>query len=197
VVTYVPFRHSSNPFLWRKKISGCSRRIPTSLGNIEKKLSTWSRSKRKGSLRLLAKSTGCPEASNMTLRRKIVALTLCLLLLFTMTAAASVLLQSKISEQFSGVVDDYLPLNAAVATIDVFTDRYELDLRRLAADLRDAGAGAAAITQQGEVERLTEARGLTATFQKPKRSSISLWKTPGRLSKNVWQLPISAAALAT
>jgi hypothetical protein len=52
-------------------------------------------------------------------RRKIVALTLSLLLLFAMTAAGSVLLQSKISEQFSGVVDDYLPLNAAVATIDV------------------------------------------------------------------------------
>jgi hypothetical protein len=102
----------------------------------------------------------------MTLRRKIVALTLCLLLLFAMTAAASVLLQSKISEQFSGVVDDYLPLNAAVATVDVFTDRYELDLRRLAVDLRDAGAGAAAIAQQGEAERLREARVLTTTFQK-------------------------------
>jgi len=102
----------------------------------------------------------------MTLRRKIVALTVCLLLLFAMTAAASVLLQSKISEQFSGVVDDYLPLNAAVATVDVFTDRYELDLRRLAADLRDAGAGAAAIAQQGEAERLSEARVLTATFEK-------------------------------
>ena len=60
----------------------------------------------------------------MTLRRKIVALTLSLLLPFAMTAAASVLLQSKISEQFSGVVDDYLPLKAAVATIDVFTDRW-------------------------------------------------------------------------
>ena len=102
----------------------------------------------------------------MTLRRKIVALTLCLLLLFAMTAAASVLLQSKISEQFSGVVDDYLPLNTAVATIDVFTDRYELDLRRLAADLRDAGAGAAAIGRQGEAERLREAEVLTVTFQK-------------------------------
>jgi adenylate cyclase len=102
----------------------------------------------------------------MTLRRKIVALTLCLLLLFAMTAVASVLLQSKISEQFSGVVEDHLPLNAAVATIDVFTDRYELDLRRLAADLRNAGAGAAAIAQQGETERLSEARELTATFQK-------------------------------
>jgi adenylate cyclase len=102
----------------------------------------------------------------MTLRRKIVALTLCLLLLFAMTAAASVLLQSKISEQFSGVVDDYLPLNTAVATVDVFTDRYELDLRRLAADLRDAGAGAAAIARQGEAERLREAAVLTTTFQK-------------------------------
>jgi hypothetical protein len=64
----------------------------------------------------------------MTLRRKIVSLTLCLLLLFVATAAGSLLLQREMSEQFSGVVDDYLPLNAAVATIDVFTDRYELDL---------------------------------------------------------------------
>jgi hypothetical protein len=63
----------------------------------------------------------------MTLRGKIVSLTVCLLLLFMATAAVSLLLQSKISEQFSGVVDDYLPLNAAVATNDVFTDRYELD----------------------------------------------------------------------
>jgi len=101
----------------------------------------------------------------MTLRRKIVALTLSLLLLFAMTAAASVLLQRKISEQFSGVVDDYLPLNAAVATIDVFTDRYELDLRRLAADLGDA-AGAGALAQQGEAERVAEAGVLTTTFQK-------------------------------
>src|SRR5262249_43173878 len=101
----------------------------------------------------------------MTLRRKIVALTLCLLLLFAMTAAASVLLQSKISEQFSGVVDDYLPLNAAVATIDVFTDRYELDLARLAADLRAAESGAVAIAQRGEAERLSEAEVLSATFQ--------------------------------
>lgn len=102
----------------------------------------------------------------MTLRRKIVALTLCLLLLFAMTAAASVLLQGKISEQFSGVVDDYLPLSAAVATVDVFTDRYELDLRRLAADLRNAGAGAAAVAQQGEAERVREAGVLATTFEK-------------------------------
>ena len=90
----------------------------------------------------------------MTLRRKIVSLTLCLLLLFMATAAASLLLQSEISEQFSGVVDDYLPLNAAVSTIDVFTDRYELDLMRLSAGLRDGGAGAGALVQQGEAERL-------------------------------------------
>jgi adenylate cyclase len=101
----------------------------------------------------------------MTLRRKIVALTLCLLLLFAMTAAASVLLQNRVGEQFAAVVDDYLPLNAAVATIDVFTDRYELDLKRLAADLRDAGAGANTIAQQGEAERLREAGVLTTTFQ--------------------------------
>ena len=43
--------------------------------------------------------------------------------LFAMTAAASLLLQNRISEYFSAVVDDYLPLNAAVGTVDVFTDR--------------------------------------------------------------------------
>jgi len=102
----------------------------------------------------------------MTLRRKIVALTLCLLLLFAMTATASLLLQNRISEHFSAVVDDYLPLNAAVATIDVFTDRYELDLRRLAADLHDAAANAETIAQQGEADRLNEAEVLTTTFQK-------------------------------
>jgi len=101
----------------------------------------------------------------MTLRRKIVSLTLCLLLLFMATAAASLLLQSEISEQFSGVVDDYLPLNAAVATIDVFTDRYELDLMRLAAGLREGGVGAGALVLQGEAERLHQAGVLTTTFQ--------------------------------
>ena len=101
----------------------------------------------------------------MTLRRKIVSLTLCLLLLFMASAASSLLLQSEISEQFSGVVDDYLPLNSAVATIDVFTDRYELDLMRLAAGLRDAGAEAGALAQQGEAERLRAATVLTTTFQ--------------------------------
>jgi adenylate cyclase len=100
----------------------------------------------------------------MTLRRKIVSLTLCLLLLFVATAAASLLLQSKISEQFSGVVDDYLPLNAAVATIDVFTDRYELDLMRLAAGLRNSEAAAGALAKEGEAERLREAEVLTTTF---------------------------------
>src|SRR5215467_349427 len=100
----------------------------------------------------------------MTLRRKIVSLTVCLLLLFMATAAVSLLLQSKISEQFAGVVDDYLPLNAAVATIDVFTDRYELDLMRLAAGVRDAGAGADALARQGEAERVRQAGVLMTTF---------------------------------
>jgi adenylate cyclase len=101
----------------------------------------------------------------MTLRRKIVSLTLCLLLLFMATVAVSLLLQGKVSEQFSGVVDDYLPLNAAVATIDVFTDRYELDLMRLAARLRNSGAAPDALAKEGEAERLREAEVLTTTFQ--------------------------------
>jgi adenylate cyclase len=102
----------------------------------------------------------------MTLRRKIVALTLGLLLLFAMTAAASLLLQNRISEHFSAVVDDYLPLDAVVATVDVFTDRYELDLRRLEADLREAGTNTEAIARQGEAQRVREAGMLTTTFQK-------------------------------
>jgi len=115
----------------------------------------------------------------MTLRRKIVALTLCLLLLFAVTAAASVLLQSKISGHFSDEVDDYLPLNATVATIDVFTDRYQLDLRRLAADLRDAGTAAAEIAQRGEAERLREAELLTTTFQKAEAQLDRVVQDPG------------------
>jgi adenylate cyclase len=101
----------------------------------------------------------------MTLRRKIVSLTLCLLLLFMATAAASLLLQNKISEQFSGVVDDYLPLNTAVATIDVFTDRYELDLMRLAAALRNSGTVPSELAKEGEADRLREAEVLATTFQ--------------------------------
>jgi adenylate cyclase len=101
----------------------------------------------------------------MTLRRKIVALTLGPLLLIATTAAASLLPQNRISEHFSAVVDDYLPLDAVVATVDVFTDRYELDLR-LAADLREAGANAGAIVQRGKAERVREAGVLTTTFQK-------------------------------
>ena len=100
----------------------------------------------------------------MTLRRKIVSLTLCLLLLFMATAAVSLLLQSKINEQFSGVVDDYLPLNAAVATIDVFTDRYELDLLRRAVALRNSQATAGVLATEGEAERLRQAELLTTTF---------------------------------
>src|SRR5437763_16404187 len=101
----------------------------------------------------------------MTLRRKIVSLTLCLLLLFMATASSSLLLQSEISEEFSGVVDDYLPLNAAVATIDVFTDRYELDLMRLAAALRASGAAPSELAKEGEADRLRETEALTTTFQ--------------------------------
>src|SRR5215469_15949302 len=99
----------------------------------------------------------------MTLRRKIVSLTLCLLLLFLVTAAVSLLLQTKISEQFSGVVDDYLPLNAAVATIDDFTDRYELDLLRVARELRNSEGAADALAKAGEAERLHQAEVLTTT----------------------------------
>src|ERR1700757_4348934 len=114
----------------------------------------------------------------MILRRKIVALTLCLLLLLGMTAAASLLLQNRISEHFSAVVDDYLPLNAAVGTVDVFTDRYELDLRRLAADLRDAGASDKMLAQQGEAERLREAGVLTTTFQKTEAQLDQIVRDP-------------------
>jgi adenylate cyclase len=101
----------------------------------------------------------------MTLRRKIVSLTLCLLLLFIATAAVSLLVQGKISEQFSGVVDDYLPLNAAVATTDVFTDRYELDLMRLAVGLRNSGATDGTLAKEGEAQRRHQAEVLTTTFQ--------------------------------
>ena len=49
---------------------------------------------------------------------------------------------------------------------------------RLAADLRDAGAGAAAIAQRGEAERLREAGVLTTTFQKAEEQLSQVVQDP-------------------
>src|SRR5258708_5298609 len=62
-----------------------------------------------------------------------------------------------------------------LATIDVFTDRYELNLMRLAAGLSNSGAAPTALAE-GEAERLREASVLTTTFRKQvfKRSNCAL-----------------------
>ena len=58
----------------------------------------------------------------------------------------------------------------------------ELDLRRLAADLRDAGVGAAAIAQHVEAERVGEAEVLTPTSQKAEAQLDQVVQDPRALS---------------
>jgi adenylate cyclase len=102
----------------------------------------------------------------MTLRRKILSLTLGLLVLFAVTAAASVILQNRMNYRFDLIVQDQLPLNAASETIDVATDAYELGLLRRAVGLPHGGAAKAAGTLDIEAARLQDAELLTTTFRR-------------------------------
>jgi class 3 adenylate cyclase len=96
----------------------------------------------------------------MTLRHKIVSLTFGILVLFALTAFTALVLQDRIGRRFDGVVGYQMPLNAAIAEIDVLTDRYELKQLRLIADLSTAGATATAAIDQYEAEREQEAKGM-------------------------------------
>ena len=102
---------------------------------------------------------------SMTLRQKIVSLTFGVLVIFAGTVGTSLLLQQAISKRFESVIEGNVPLQAAIATIDVFTDRYELDLLRLLADRHNLGAGFAARLDEAEATRVRLADGLTATFK--------------------------------
>jgi adenylate cyclase len=102
----------------------------------------------------------------MTLRQKILSLTFGLLVLFALTAVASVVLQNRMNYRFDLIVQDQLPLNAASETIDVATDAYELGLLRRANGLPHGGAATAAGASDIEAARLQDAELLTTTFRR-------------------------------
>ena len=132
----------------------------------------------------------------MTLRRKIVSLTFGILVLFALTALTELLLQDRIGGRFTGVVGYQMPLNAAIAEIDVLTDQYELEQLRLVADLSAAGSDAATKLADHEAARAQQAEKLTAAvdtikellanaLQDPKESTddrIALAEIRGRFS---------------
>jgi adenylate cyclase len=103
-------------------------------------------------------------ALSMTLRQKIVSLTFGVLVIFAGTVGTSLLLQRAITERFASVIEGNVPLQAAVATIDVFTDRYELELLRLLVDKPALGAGFGARLLEVEASRARMAELLTSTF---------------------------------
>src|SRR5262245_5909962 len=67
----------------------------------------------------------------MTVRVKILALSVGLLLIFGVVLVASVTMQRRTSHQVSAIIDFHLPLAAVIADLDVATDRFELTALRL------------------------------------------------------------------
>jgi adenylate cyclase len=69
----------------------------------------------------------------MTVRVKILALSLSLLLIFAVVLMGSVAMQRRTSHQVAAIIDFHLPLAAVIADLDVATDEYELVAFRLLA----------------------------------------------------------------
>jgi adenylate cyclase len=67
----------------------------------------------------------------MTVRIKILAISVVLLLLFAGVLAASVAMQRRTSHQVAAITEFHLPLAAVIADLDVATDQYELIVERL------------------------------------------------------------------
>jgi adenylate cyclase len=67
----------------------------------------------------------------MTVRIKILAISVVLLLLFAGVLAASVAMQRRTSHQVAAITEFHLPLAAVIADLDVATDQYELIVQRL------------------------------------------------------------------
>ena len=67
----------------------------------------------------------------MTVRVKILAISVVLLLLFAGVLFASVAMQQRTSHQVAAITEFHLPLAAVIADLDVATDQYELIVERL------------------------------------------------------------------
>jgi adenylate cyclase len=67
----------------------------------------------------------------MTVRIKILALSVALLLIFAVVLVSSVVMQRRTSHQVSAIIDFHLPLAAVISDLDVATDEFELVVDRL------------------------------------------------------------------
>ena len=67
----------------------------------------------------------------MTVRIKILALSVALLLIFAIVLVLSVAMQRRTSHQVSAIIDFHLPLAAVISDLDVATDEFELLVDRL------------------------------------------------------------------
>jgi adenylate cyclase len=84
----------------------------------------------------------------MTVRIKILALSVGLLLIFAVVLMSSVAMQRRTSHQVAAIIDFHLPLAAVIADLDVATDEYELVTMRLLA-VPDLTAAAVDIGRHG------------------------------------------------
>jgi adenylate cyclase len=84
----------------------------------------------------------------MTVRIKILALSVGLLLIFAVVLMSSVAMQRRTSHQVAAIIDFHLPLAAVIADLDVATDEYELVAIRLLA-VPDLTAAAVDIGRHG------------------------------------------------
>ena len=84
----------------------------------------------------------------MTVRIKILALSIGLLLIFAVVLMGSVAMQRRTSHQVAAIIDFHLPLAAVIADLDVATDEYELVAMRILA-APDVTAEAVEVTRRG------------------------------------------------
>ena len=87
----------------------------------------------------------------MTVRVKILALSVSLLLIFAVVLMGSVTMQRRTSHQVAAIIDFHLPLAAVIADLDVATDEYELVALRLLA-ATDVTAEAIEVGRRGLAE---------------------------------------------
>ena len=87
----------------------------------------------------------------MTVRVKILAISVVLLLLFAGVLFASVAMQQRTSHQVAVITEFHLPLAAIIADLDVATDQYEMIVERLL--LLPAISPAAVKTARGALEK--------------------------------------------
>ena len=87
----------------------------------------------------------------MTVRVKILALSVSLLLIFAVVLMGSVTMQRRTSHQVAAIIDFHLPLAAVIADLDVATDEYELVAMRLVA-APDVTAEAIEVGRRGLAE---------------------------------------------